>query len=631
MMESESNAVDSKGHGDEVEVLFEPASLKVSVPTGTSVLDATRRCGIAIETPCGGVGICGKCKVRFLSGAPKPTLQEVALLTESEIALGYRLACQSILSQDAVVFIPAETAHHSGHILTTGVLREVGVDPLVKKQFIVLPKPSLDDERGDWERLIGTLFGEGRCVVGSDLIVDLEILRRLPEVLRRADFKVTVTTVNNRLLAVEEGDTTNLAYGMAFDIGTTTLVCYLVDLRTGVTLSTPSAMNPQVAYGDDLISRITFAIEREDGVKVLHDAVIGAVNELAREACSEAGVSCEHIYHATFVGNTCMMHLLLGLDVSQLGRAPYVAVVQSAVELEARRLGITSLPNAIVHVLPCIGGFVGADTVAMILTHLVDGVDVGLAIDIGTNSEVVVKCGSEMFAASAAAGPAFEGARIKHGMRAVDGAIYSVGMGGGDIRLLTVGGKPPKGICGTGLIDAVATLIELGIVKENGKLCHRSEIKDLPHKIAERLVEINGETAFVLAHEHETESGIPIVITQHDIRQLQVAKASIRAATETLLKLTGVSYEDLQAVYIAGAFGTFIPKRSAQKIGMLPPVDPELIHSVGNAAGMGAKLALISKGELERANSIALSVKHVELGTNPIYEEEFFERIRFAT
>ncbi|MFA4016013.1 MAG: hypothetical protein RUDDFDWM_001114 [Candidatus Fervidibacterota bacterium] len=625
------NAIGIAGCGDRVEVLFEPTGLKVLVATGTSVLDAARRCGIALETPCGGVGICGKCKVKFLSGAPKPTPQEVALLTENELALGYRLACQSTLSQDAVVFIPAETAHPSGRILTFGVLREVAINPVVKKQFVTLPKPSLNDERGDWERLVGMLFGEERCVVGSDLIVDLELLRSLPEVLRQADFKVTLTTANNRLLAVEKGDTTGIAYGMAFDIGTTTLVCYLVDLWTGVTLSTPSIINPQVAYGDDLISRIAFATEREDGVRILHDAVIEAVNELAKKACSEAGVSCEHIYYATFVGNTCMMHLLLGLDVSQLGRAPYVAVIQSAVELEAHKLGITSLPNAIAYVLPCIGGFVGADTVAMILTHLVDGVDVALAIDIGTNSEVVVKCGNEMFAASAAAGPAFEGARIKHGMRAVDGAIYSVSVDDSDIRLLTIGGKPPKGICGTGLVDAVAALIDLGIVKESGKLCSRSEIKSLPQKIMERIVEINGEVAFVLAHEHETESGVPVVLTQRDIRQLQVAKASIRAATETLLKLTGVRYEDLQAVFIAGAFGTFIPKRSAQKIGMLPPVNLELIHSVGNAAGMGAKLALISKDEMERANSIALSVKHVELGTNPIYEEEFFERIRFAT
>lgn len=612
-----------------VVVSFEPHHIEAAIPLGITVLDAARRLGIHIETPCGGIGVCGKCKVRFASNAPAPTEQERALLSEQEIASGFRLACRSRISSSASIIIPQELTHPTGYILTLGTTKRVSVEPLIRKRFVKVPVPSLNDERGDWERLVATLLeGDSEHLLG-DFNADLKLLRALPKILREAQFEVTVVTAAERILAIEHGDTTRMNYGMAFDIGTTTVVCYLVDLINGLTLSTTSAINPQVAYGDDIISRITFASEREDGLKLLHEAIISTVNELALRACDEAKVSPNHVYHATFVGNTCMLHLLLGLDVTQLGRAPYVAVIQSTVELSASELGITAIPNALIHVLPRIGGFVGADTVAMILLHLIDGVDVALAIDIGTNTEVVVKHGNEMLAASAAAGPAFEGARIKHGMRATDGAIYSVKVDEDDVRCMVIGDAPARGICGSGLIDAVAAMLELGIVDESGRMLCRNELPPLPQRIAERLTERDGEVEFVLAHGNESDSGSPIVLTQRDIRQLQLAKGSIRAATETLLNLAGVSYDELQAVFIAGAFGTFIPKQSAVRIGLLPPISSERIYSVGNAAGVGAKLALINSNELKRAESVARSVKHIELGTNPLYAEAFFEWMRF--
>jgi len=612
-----------------VVVFFESHHLKVAVPSGITVLDAARRSGIHIETPCGGIGVCGKCKVRFTSNPPMPTEQERALLSDREIASGYRLACRSRIFSNASIIIPQELSHPTGYILTFGTAKMVSVEPLVRKRFIKVPIPSLNDERGDWERLVAALSESASEHSPDELNPDLELLRSLPRVLRDAQFEVTVVMAGKKMLAVERGDTTKMNYGLAFDIGTTTVVCYLVDLANGATLSTTSTINPQVAYGDDLISRIAFASESENGLKLLHEAIIGAVNELALKVCAEAAVSPSHVYHATFVGNTCMLHLLLGLDVTLLGRAPYVAVTQSLVELRASELGITAIPNAILHVLPRIGGFVGADTVAMIISHLLNGADVALAIDIGTNSEVVVKCGDEMLAASAAAGPAFEGARIKHGMRAANGAICSVKVDGNDLRCVVIGDAPAKGICGTGLIDAVAALLELGIIDETGRMVHRCELPSLPSRIADRLIERDGEVEFVLVHGDESEGGFPIVLTQRDIRQLQLAKGSIRAATETLLNLAGVSYDALQAVYICGAFGTFIPKRSAVRIGLIPPIPMERIYSVGNAAGTGAKLALINRNELKRAELVARSVRHIELGTNPLYAEAFFEWMRF--
>ncbi|MCS7253626.1 MAG: ASKHA domain-containing protein [Armatimonadota bacterium] len=612
-----------------VAVYFDPHRMKVDVPCGMTALEAARCVGINIETPCGGIGVCGKCKVRFTSGAPKPTEQERALLSDSEIALGYRLACRSRIFFDAVVFVPEELWHPSGRILIAGVAKEISVKPLIQKRFVKVPEPSLYDERGDWERLTEALWDDEAVCPLDELSADIGLLRALPRTLREAQFEVTVVTAGSRMLAVENSDTTRMTYGMAFDIGTTTVVCYLADLRNGITLATASAINPQVAYGDDIISRIAFASERDDGLKLLNEAIVSTVNELALRACSEAGVATEHVYHATFVGNTCMLHLLLGLDVTQLGRAPYVAVVQSMVELRACELGITAIPNAVLHVLPCIGGFVGADAVAMILLHLFEDIDAALAIDIGTNTEVVVKHGDRVLAASAAAGPAFEGARIKHGMRAADGAIYSVKVGSDDLHCMVIGDVPARGICGTGLIDAVAALLELGIIDESGRMRRRSELHFLPSPIANRLVERDNDVEFVLSYGDEAKGNPTIVLTQRDIRQLQLAKASIRAAIETLLKLVGITCDVLQAVYIAGAFGTFIPKESAMRIGLLPPISLERIHSVGNAAGIGAKLALINEDELKRAELIARSVRHVELGTNPTYAEAFFEWMRF--
>lgn len=623
------DTVDSGESANTAVVSFEPYHIEAAIPLGITVLEAARRLGIHIETPCGGIGVCGKCKVRFASNAPAPTEQERTLLSEQEIASGLRLACRSRISSDASIIIPQELTHPTGYILTLGAARRVSIEPLIRKRFIKVPMPSLNDERGDWERLVTALLESDSEHSFGGFNANIKLLRALPKILREAQFEITVVTAADRMLLVEHGDTTRMSYGMAFDIGTTTVVCYLVDLLNGATLSTTSTINPQVAYGDDVISRIAFASEREDGLKLLHEAIIGAANELALRACDEASVSPDHVYHATFVGNTCMLHLLLGLDVTQLGRAPYVAVIQSTVELSAGELGITAIPNALIHVLPRIGGFVGADTVAMILLHLIDGIDVALAIDIGTNTEVVVKSGDEMLAASAAAGPAFEGARIKHGMRAADGAIYSVKANEDDVRCMVIGDAPPKGICGSGLIDAVATMLELGIVDESGRMLHRDELPRLPQRIAERLMERDGEAEFVLAYGNESDSGSPIVLTQRDVRQLQLAKGSIRAAIETLLNLAGVSYDALQAVYIAGAFGTFIPKQSAVRIGLLPPIPLERIHSVGNAAGIGAKLALINSNELKRAESVARSVKHIELGTNPLYAEAFFEWMRF--
>ncbi|HID06981.1 MAG TPA: DUF4445 domain-containing protein, partial [Armatimonadetes bacterium] len=512
-----------------ITVVFEPRGARVRVPVNTTVLDAARRAGVAIESPCGGMGICGKCRVRFAKGAPAPTEQELHLLQQCELEEGYRLACRARLSQDAIIFVPRETESVVAQILERGAEREAVIAPLIHKWYVELPQPSLHDERGDWERLINALdnaikaHGERPA---SEWHAELKLLRSLPHQLRRSDFKVTVVTAGEWVLAVEPHDTTAQRCGMAFDIGTTTVVGYLIDLSTGINMAVASTLNPQMAYGDDLISRITFAMENDDGAQVLHRAIIDAVNELIEQACAEANVAPHHIYQLTVVGNTCMMHLFLGLPPHSLGVAPYVPVQQCSITVTARELGLHHCPSALVHVLPNIGGFVGADTVAMILVHLLNGADTALAIDIGTNSEVVVKRGRQLWAASAAAGPAFEGARIQHGMRASAGAIYAVSLDGDDIRCATVDSVPPHGICGTGLIDAVATLLELNVLDESGRICSPDEVPTLTELIKRRIVDVDGERQFVLASAEESATDESVVITQSDVRQLQLAKGS---------------------------------------------------------------------------------------------------------
>jgi uncharacterized 2Fe-2S/4Fe-4S cluster protein (DUF4445 family) len=439
---------------------------------------------------------------------------------------------------------------------------------------------------------------------------------------------VRVAGVGGRLVSITPAAERDGIFGAAVDIGTTTVVGYLFDLSTGEYLASAASYNPQAQHGADVISRINFALTEHDGLAQLQAEAISVINEVIQRAAAQVQVDTRHIFEVTLVGNTCMHHLVLGLDPAHLGASPYVPVVDESVDVEARDLGLEVNPSANVHFLPVIAGFVGADTVGVILAaELVGQPRPVLAVDIGTNGEVALWSGSELFVASCAAGPAFEGAQIQHGMRAGPGAIERVDVQDGDLVIHTIGGLSAVGICGSGLFDAVAALLDLGLLDVTGRYAQEGTVTG---RAAGRLEGEGTARRVELAHAGETADRTPVLLTQPDIRKVQLAKGAVRAAVELLIRRAGLVPEDLSEVLLAGAFGNYVNPRSALRIGLLPTVlEPERVRGVGNAAGAGAVLALLSIDERRRAEEIAAQAIHVELFSSPEFQDVFADAMLF--
>jgi uncharacterized 2Fe-2S/4Fe-4S cluster protein (DUF4445 family) len=454
--------------------------------------------------------------------------------------------------------------------------------------------------------------------------VPITVARDLPALLAADGGRVTAVLRDGATILLEPGDTVNHCFGMAFDIGTTTVVGYLMDLNTGRQRSVASAMNPQVAHGDDVISRIQFAGD-PDGRSTLSGEIIETVNRLIGRAAAQAGVRGDEIYEITAVGNTTMMHLALDLDPSGLGQSPYVPVLTAPALVPAASLGIAVRSAARLYALPSIAGYVGADTVGVILSTGMDkAAGAILAVDIGTNGEVAVAAGGRLLVSSTAAGPAFEGARISQGMRAAEHAVERVEIKD-DVIIRTVAGEP-GGICGSGLIDAVAELVRLGIVTEAGQLLSADAVSaEVPAAVRQRLRDTDDGTVFELAHADEAVDTTPVALTQRDVRELQLAKGAIAAGIRLLLEEAEVAPDAIDEILLAGAFGNYVRKESAVAIGLLPNLPLDRIHSVGNAAGAGAKLALTSRSRRARAEAIASRAQHIELSFLPTFYDAFTE------
>ncbi len=614
-------------------VRIEPDGLTVEAPEGTPLVRLFWQSGLAFETPCGGFGVCGKCLIRFLDNtAPPPTMEEQRHLSPAELAEGWRLACQHTLDKEVTLFVPEESRPSIAQILTTAIERQTELQPAVRRWIVSVPPPSTADERSDAQRLADALRQQHGVLV-TNASFPLPVLRSLPSVLRQGATVAILGHISSpdscTVLSVQPGsEPLRPLLGMAFDIGTTTLVGYLVDLETGEELCCAARLNPQVTFGDDVVSRLCFAMEQTNGLRQLQQAVVRGMNEIISECCQVAKVEPSDIYELVCVGNTAMLHLLLGVDPTPLALAPYVPVFNELITVEAWRLGLRIHPNGVVTTLPCVAGYIGADTVAMVLTHLPkpEGEPV-VAIDIGTNGEIVVRHQGRYWCASAAAGPAFEGGRIAQGMRAERGAVAQVSVSQTDeqvwLQVHTIGGALPKGLCGSGLIDAVAALLQLGLIDETGRLQSDN------NAWASRFLLFNSQKAFQLVAPHLSEPSEGIVLTQRDVRELQLAKGSIRAVTEVLLKEAGLSWDQVERVLVAGAFGVFVNLDSARRIGLLPSLPTERFVIVGNAAGAGAKLALRSLAERQRATELARQMRHVPMTGNPDYEEALMEFIAF--
>lgn len=605
-------------------VIFQPGELAVEVAANSTIMEAMLEAGIEADFPCGGRGKCGKCRVRVLHGADQPTQSERDAIDARDLDKGIRLACQSKVGQNAVVELPAPKQHN---ILLTSEERAYKAEPHLNKIFIEVARPSLEDHRSDWRRLQDGLAGHGYGRYGPE--VPVALLRRLPEVLRESEQRLTAVLYDGKVMGIEGLDTTGIMLGMAFDIGTTTIVGYLLDLHDGKELGVVSVLNPQTRFGADVITRITFADREDEGLEQLQGAVIEAINKLIGEAAEKAGVSRKDIYGLTIAANTCMHHLFLGINPLSIARAPYTPVIGEPLAVNAAELAIDINRAGKVFVLPNIAGFVGADATAVLLaTELDRSEGIKLIIDIGTNGEIALGCKEKILACSAAAGPAFEGAQISSGMRGAVGAIDHV-YWGDKLTYSVIGGGRPLGICGSALLDAVAGLVELGIVGKRGKLSFDQLSGDAAKIFKEHMVEHDGQAAFLLADTDKTAHGRPIMITQGDIRELQLAKGAMAAGVRILIEKYGIQVSAIEEVLLAGAFGNYLNPHSACVIGLIPSELENKIKMIGNAAGTGARLALLSSDEYRRAAEIAGFVEFVELGSYPRFNSVFAESMYF--
>lgn len=624
-------------------IVFQPSGRSGNVAAGTSILEAARQLGVGIEALCGGQELCGKCLVQVEEGNfPKfdvhsslehvsaVGLQEKRWLERHELRGGMRLACAAQVSGDLLVSVPLASQAQKQVVRKAASLKTIDLDPTVRLVCLHLPPAELND-RSDLER-IRTILAERFSLPAVDF--DLAAVQALPAALKAAKGELTLTIWKERQVIRIQGGTHDRPLGLAVDVGTTTLAAYLCDLRTGELLATTSSMNPQVSYGDDIMSRISYAVETPGGLNQLHQAVVNAITELAQQAAAEIGAAAGDIVDCTLVGNSVMHHLLLGVNPAALGQLPFTPVVGCSLDVRAADLGLSLNAGARAHILPLEAGYVGADNVAVILAEAPHRQDeITLIVDVGTNGEIVLGNRQRLVCTSSPTGPAFEGAQITHGMRAAAGAIERVRIDPVtlEVRFKVIGNPlwsdeapagelQARGICGSGILEAVAEMFACGVILPNGRMN-----KDCP---SERLILYNHkQMAFVLATAAQSLNGEAVVLNQADVRAVQLAKAALFSGAQFLMKELGVDHID--RIVLAGAFGSLLDQRRAMQIGMIPDCDLERVTAVGNAAGDGARIALLNQAERREADRLALWVEHVTTPLEGEFQNEFVAALAF--
>ncbi|MBI5591628.1 MAG: DUF4445 domain-containing protein [Deltaproteobacteria bacterium] len=605
---------------DKLVAEFQPLGRRVKAAVGISVFQAARQAGVAISSDCGGRGTCGRCRVEVLSGqVSPPNRDELSVLEHNRASGRQRLACLTRLCGDVKIHIPNSSRAYDQRLQLQGRKRPPEGDNRYSVVNVELSCPSLTDQRSDVTRLFDAL-PPFECLNGWQLHPDF--VRRLSKVARSSDWRLAVYLCDGAPVGVAPIGESPM--GIAVDMGTTKIAGLLIDLESGKEISAAGMVNPQISYGEDVISRLNYAIQKENGGRILARLLINALNCLVKNLCDQGGVSADRIMEITLCGNTAMSHLLLRLPPEPLARAPYIAGFSTPLEMMAPELGLKSAPGARVSVLPCIGGFVGGDHVAMILACGLDRCSGStLGVDIGTNTEIVLaKPGPNggIFVLSCASGPAFEGAHIHDGMRAASGAIETFRITADGPIVGTVNGEPPVGLCGSGLVAAISELLRIGVIDERGHLkTTHQHIRSGP----------NG-AAFVLVPEKSGGTGRDILLTQKDISAVQLAKGAIQAGIRTLLAKTATPADEVGDVYLAGAFGSYLNIDSALSIGLLPDLPKARFVRAGNAAVVGAALTLISRQERKRAAEIALRSRHIELATDAQFTRLLVRTMRFV-
>jgi uncharacterized 2Fe-2S/4Fe-4S cluster protein (DUF4445 family) len=606
-----------------VNLLFNEQAVRV--PYGVTLFDAASWNGIAIDSTCGGHGTCKKCRVRIAADPPAPSSLDIRAYTAQEIKDGWRLACRTAATRDTRVEVPPLTTRPKA--ATVGVGRQVILRPAVQKRYLELAEPSLADQASDVERVLAQLDDlEPRA--------ELSVLKTLGRTLREADYKVTAVVVDHVLIAVEPGDTTDRRFGLAFDLGTTTVVATLLDLSTGTPVAVESALNKQQLFGADVITRISATMMDPGALDKLQQLAQETLAELAHTVCQRGGVAPDEVYEVAVAGNATMTHLVLGIDPEPLGMAPFIMATRLYPEVLAADLGLGGIvhPRARAVVFPAFGAYVGGDITAGLLASGMDrDARVRLFVDIGTNCEIVLGNREWLLATAAPAGPAFEGAAIRCGMRAADGAIEVVTMTPDELSLKVIGDAEPQGLCGSGLVDAVTGLVRVGLLDSSGRFIGEDAARDIAPGLAGRLRRVGKERVFVL---HWRGPGKPaaedsIYLSQRDVRELQFAKAAIATGWQILLEQAGLEPADVKQVLLAGSFGSYLSPASAIRIGLVPKVPVMRVVSAGNVAGEGAKMALLSLRE--RAGGLALleEVRYVELSDRADFNDRFVEQLPF--
>jgi uncharacterized 2Fe-2S/4Fe-4S cluster protein (DUF4445 family) len=622
-------------------MILMPSGRQGDVPHGMTVLEAARSLGVEIESICGGRQTCGKCLIMLEHGTfakhgitslddhlTPPGEAERRYAAEHNIDLRQRrLACAACVTGDVLITVPEESQARKQVIRKEAGDLTIEVAPAVRLVYVEVEPATLGGP-ADWQRLKVALAEQWDL---HDVTIDPPLLRSLQRPLREGGWAVTVTLWHDReVTRVEPGYSESL-YGLAVDVGSTTVAGYLCDLRTGRVLATESLMNPQVRYGEDLMSRVTYAITKPQGVSRLNHVIINALNRLAIDAAGAAGIEPTEIVDLVLVGNTVMHHLLLDIDPVEIGRAPFALATHDPVDIKARDLGLKVVhSSAMVHVLPCIAGYVGADSVGVLLAeqpHLDD--QTTLVVDIGTNAEILLGNKDRMLSASSPTGPAFEGAQITHGQRAAPGAIerFRIDKDTGQVRYRVIGDERwsdelgegeslrPTGICGSGIIEVVAELFTAGLVDSSGRFVADADRRSPRVRYTGRTAELT------LADADETATGREIVVTQQDIRAIQLAKGALYAGARLLMDRLGIEHVD--RIKLAGAFGSYIDPKHAMILGLIPDCDLDRVEAVGNSAGDGARIALLNAGQRLVAEQSARRVEYVETATEPAFQDRF--------
>ncbi len=606
-----------------VTLRFEPSGTSVRVPPGVTVFDAASWNGIAIDSTCGGHGTCKKCRIRIEDGDVPASPLDARAFTPQELEAGWRLACRAQAAANLEIEVPPLVTRPKA--ATVGVGRQVILRPALQKRYVELDEPTLQDQRSDLRRL-------------QEAIDDLElhagpgVLRRLPRVLRESDFRVTAVVVDDLLIDVEPGDTTGRLHALAFDLGTTTVVATLIDVGTGTPVAVASMLNKQQPFGADVISRISATMLDEAALPRLTGLAGQTLQELADDVCEQAGIEPAQVYEVALAGNATMTAIALGVDPAPLGVAPFILAAQSYPEMPAAELGLGLNPNAQATIFPALGAYVGGDIVAgMLATGMTRDRRLRLLIDVGTNCEVVLGSADGVVCTAAPAGPAFEAAQIACGMRAAEGAIEVVRLRDGAVELDVIGDAEPAGICGSGLVDAAAELIRVGLLDKSGRFVPEEEAERIEPQLASRLTaRADGTRIFVLswaAGEGDVDGAV--YLSQRDVRELQFAKAAIATGWRLLVEDLGIAETEIQQVLLAGSFGSYLSPSSAIRIGLVPKLALPRIVAAGNVAGEGAKMALLSLQERHAAQAILDEVRYIELSDRPDFNDRFVEQLAF--